>query len=171
MGADMNHLWPVIGARGVGAHVGAALLFGHAHAERDAALFPPRPEPRVVTARHDLGHELGHQRPLDRERRHRGMGHGDGTEVPGFDLRRHVEARGAAHLRGCARRRSILAPGRGRQAGGDALRHEMVVGRVKLDDVAAKALGVERSQLGWVLVRRAREVEHLGRAPVLAEGR
>jgi hypothetical protein len=47
----------------------------------------------------------------------------------------------------------------------------MVVGRVKLDDVTAKALGVERLQLGRALVGRAREVEHLGRAPVLAEGR
>ena len=32
------------GGGGIGAHVGAALLFGHAHAERHARFFPPRPE-------------------------------------------------------------------------------------------------------------------------------
>ena len=38
-------------ARHVGAHVGAALLLGHAHAERHAALGRPRREGRIVGAR------------------------------------------------------------------------------------------------------------------------
>ena len=46
-GAEKNHLCPVMryepsarapGARGIGAHVRAALLFGHAHADQSAAL-------------------------------------------------------------------------------------------------------------------------------------
>ena len=36
------------GGGDVGAHVGAALFLRHAHAERHARLFPPRPERRVV---------------------------------------------------------------------------------------------------------------------------
>ena len=47
IGADVNHLWPFSrqvpspagdATRGVGAHVGAALLLGHAHADQRAAL-------------------------------------------------------------------------------------------------------------------------------------
>jgi hypothetical protein len=42
---------------------------------------------------------------------------------------------------------------------------------MEFDDVAAKALGVEGSQDRRVLVGLPREIEHLGAAPVLAEGR
>jgi hypothetical protein len=51
IGADMNHLWPVnpveaiagaLSARRIGAHIGAALLLGHAHAERQARFFDRR---------------------------------------------------------------------------------------------------------------------------------
>ena len=158
-------------AGGIGAHVGAALLFGHAHAQRDAALLPPGPESWVIAARRDLGHELGHEFALERQRRHGSVRHGDGTEVPGLDLRGHVEAGRAQHLRGGAHRRCVLAPGRGRQTRGDALAHELVISGVKLDRVAPEALSIERLQLRRMLVGRAREIEHLGRAPVLAERR
>ena len=150
-----------LGARRVGAHVGAALPLGHAHAERDAGLLPPRPEMGIVTARHDLGAELRCERGLDRERRDRGARHGDRAEMSGLDLRRHVEARGAGDLRRRRRRRRVVAPGRAVQAGRNALGHEMVIGRMELDEVAAKALGVEGFQLRRVLVRLPREVEHL----------
>ncbi len=87
-----------LGARGVGTHVGAALLLGHAHAERDARLVRPRHEARIVAARKHLGHKLARQRRLGRERRDRCARHGDRTEVTGLDLRRHVEARRTQHL-------------------------------------------------------------------------
>src|SRR5438034_7497874 len=34
-----------------------SLLLGHAHAERDGGLFPPRPEAPVVATRHNLRHD------------------------------------------------------------------------------------------------------------------
>ena len=43
-------------ARHVGAHVGAALLLGHAHAERHAALCRPRRKARIVGARREDRH-------------------------------------------------------------------------------------------------------------------
>jgi len=45
-----------------------------------------------------------------------------------------------------------------------------VIGRVKLDEIAAIALGVECFQLRRILVGLAPELEHVGAAPMLAEG-
>jgi hypothetical protein len=47
--------------------------------------------------------------------------------------------------------------------------HERVIRRVELDLVAAEALGVERPQLGRVLIGGARRLEGRGRAPTPAE--
>ena len=68
IGADMNHLWPVsaeapapgvlaveLGARGVGAHVGAALLLGHAHAHGHGRLLREGQEAFVVGVLASLG--------------------------------------------------------------------------------------------------------------------
>jgi len=55
------------------------------------------------------------------------------------------------------------------QAGGNALGHEMMVRRMELDGVAAKALGIEGLQLRRIFVGLPREVEHRGRAPVPSE--
>ena len=41
---------------------------------------------------------------------------------------------------------------------------------MKLDEITAIALGVECFQLRWVLVGLAPELEHVGAAPMLAEG-
>ena len=153
IGADMNHLWPVmqiavaagLGARGVGAHVGAALLLGHAHAERDARSSPATAGSSGRSrATAIFGISVFDQRRLGGERRDRRARHGDRAHVPVLDLRDHVEARGARDLgrRGAARR---VRPARSRHAGRRAMlsRHEVVIGRMELDHVAAKALGVE----------------------------
>ena len=95
--------------RGVGAHVGAALLFGHAHAERHARLFPPRAKRRVVAAGDDFRRDLRQQRRLGGERRQRGARHGDRAQVPALDLRRHVVARRARRLPPAARRACLPA--------------------------------------------------------------
>ena len=51
------------------------------------------------------------------------------------------------------------------QAGFDRTRHHLMIGRMKLDDVAPKALGIEAAQLRRVLVGEPALLGHLGRTP------
>ena len=94
--------------------------------------------------------------------------------MPGLDLCRHVEARGAQDLRRClggrGRRRRVSVPGRGGEALGDARAHEIVIGRVELDGVAAEPLSVERLELRRVRVGLPSQFEHGGRAEAAAKG-
>ena len=99
-------------ARHVGADVGAALLLGHAHAQRHAALCPPWRKGRVVGARRDHRHRLRQQVRLRRQRRDRGARHGDRAEMTGLDLRCHIEFRGAHHFGSAAGRLALRGPGR-----------------------------------------------------------
>ena len=102
-----------LGARHVGAHVGAALLLGHAHAERHAALGPPR---RKATDRRlrvaMTGIAFASRSGCDRQRRDRGARHGDRAEMAGLDLRGHVELRRAHHFGRAAGRLAVRGPGR-----------------------------------------------------------
>ena len=127
------------GPRHVGAHVGAALLLGHPHAERHAALGPPRGEGRVVGACSHHRHHLGQEIRLLGQRRHGGPRHGDRAEMPGLDLRGHVEFCRAYHLGRAAGRVAGRVPGRIMHAGMGAARHQLMIGRVKLDFVAPVA--------------------------------
>ena len=154
--------------RGVGAHVGAALLLGHAHAERHAGFFPPRPKCRVVAARlTTFGTILRGQLRLGRERGKRGARHGDRAQMSGLDLRRHVEARRA---RDFGRRRAhacrLPVQVEACRPGGDALAHQLMIGRMELDRVAAKSLGVEGMQLRRILVGLPRRARTSPRCPI-----
>ncbi len=157
--------------RGIGAHVGAALLLGHAHAERDGVLLPPRDEARVIGARGDLGRQLlqdgGSTASAPTQARVMVIGH-----MWPFSTCATMKYRAArATSDGAPRALPVRGPGRGMQAGLHALGHERVIGRVELDRVAAEALGVEDLQLRRILVGEARRIEHRGRAPVAAEFR
>ena len=57
------------------------------------------------------------------------------------------------------------------QAGGHAFGHQAMVGRMEFDAVEAAALRIERTQLGRVVVREPRLLEHRRRAPMPPEGR
>ena len=171
----MNHLWPLsstwspCGAAcgDVGAHVGAALALGHAHAERDAGLLPPRQRPLVVVARQDLGLPFREHIGLRLERADAGMGHGDRAEMAALGLGREIEPHGAAGQRSGR----LAAVVRGTMdAPADALRHQRVIGGMELDEVDAVALAVHRAELGRVLVRDPPEIERLGRAVIPAAG-
>ena len=148
--------------RGIGAHVRAALFLGHAHAERDRVLFPPRPEACVVSARCDLADQFAQDRRLDRECADAGARHRDRAHVSVLDLRHHEVARRARDLGRRSRARSIGGPGRGVQASLHALGHEAVIGGMEFDRVAAEALGVENLELRDVLVGQPRRFEHRG---------
>ena len=156
-------------ARHVGAHVGAALLLGHAHAERHAALGPPWRKGRIVGAGRDHGHRLRQQVRLRRQCRDRGARHGDRAEMPGLDLRRHVEFCRAHHFGSAAGGLAVRRPGRVVHAGMGAARHQFVIGGMKLDLVAPVAAGIEGPQFWRVLVGDAAARRHRGRSPVLAE--
>ena len=156
-------------ARHVGAHVGAALLLGHAHAKRHAALGPPRREAGIIGAGRDHRHRLRQQVRLRRQCRHRRARHGDRAQMTGLDLGGHIELRGTHHFGGTSRRLAQDGPGRIVQAGVGAACHQLVIGRVKLDFVAPDAAGIERPQFGRVLVGDAAPCRHDSRTPLLPE--
>jgi len=82
------------GARGVGAHVRAALLFGHGHTDGEALLLLGRHIARVVDPRGDFRHPLRGEVGLQLQAGHGGEGHGDRAAVTSLDLRLHVELGG-----------------------------------------------------------------------------
>ena len=56
------------------------------------------------------------------------------------------------------------------QPGRDAFAHETVIGRMKLDRIAAITLGVKAMELRRIFVGLPRQREHVGGAPLLTEG-
>ncbi len=156
-------------ARDVGAHIRAALLLGHTHAHGHAALGPPRRESRIVRARAEHRHHLRAQCRIDRQRTDRGTRHGDRAQVPGLDLRGDKEFR-AAHDFGCAARGiAVFIPCRIVNAGVGTVRHQLVIGRMEFDLVAAKAARIEGLQFRRVLVGDAAALRHRRGAPMPAE--
>jgi hypothetical protein len=153
----------------VGAHVGAALLLGHAHAERHAAFCRPRRKGRIVSAGRNHRHRFRQQLRLRRQRRHRRPRHGDRTEMTGLDLGCHIELCRAHDFGRTAGRLAFRVPGRVVHAGVRTARHQLVIGGMKLDFVAAIASGIERPQLWRVLVGDAAPRRHRCRTPVLPE--
>jgi hypothetical protein len=152
----------------VGAHVGAALALGHAHAERDALLHPPRQRPGVVVARLNFRQPFLEQSGLGPECADAGVRHGDGAKVAALGLGREVEAHGPADEWSL---RLTAVVRRGVDAVADALFHQRMIGRVKFDEVEAVALAVHRPELGRILVGDAAEVERRRCAIVASAGR
>jgi hypothetical protein len=72
--------------------------------------------------------------------------------MPVLDLRDHVIARCAENLGRCGGGRAVRVPSRSVQSGCDALGHEGMIGRVKLDVIAAESLSVVCVELRSVLV-------------------
>ena len=154
------------------AHVGAALLLRHAHAEGDGGLGRGRRKARIVAVGEDARQPLGRHVRLLQQHRHGGVGHGDGAAVPRLHLRRHVEGAGAGHMRAGAPRLALLGemrPNGGMQSLGAARAHQRVVGGMERHGIAPTALPVVRRQLGRVLVGKAAALLRLGAAGNLSE--
>ena len=134
-------------ARGVGAHVRAALLLGHRHPAQRARLVGPA-ELGVVARggqpRHPLGGHLG----LGAQGRDRGEGHRDRAAEARLGLARAHVGRGARDVGA----RPVGAPRQRVQFLLDAGAHERVPRGVELDLVAAVAEAVVRVQHRRVLV-------------------
>jgi len=87
------------GARGVGAHVGSALLFGHAHAHGQAGLVAPDLERRLVGAAGEAGFPVPVDRGVVLERGGHRVAHGDGAQDGGLEFGEEHEAGGAQLVR------------------------------------------------------------------------
>ena len=127
-----------VGTGGVGAHIGAALLLSHGHADGRAGFLLDRQIARVVLGGEDFRQPLLGHIGLQLERRHAGEGHGQWATTAGFGLAVQVAHGGARHL--CASAR--VGPGHGRQAVFDGRTHQLVIGRVKLHQIGAMAIAV-----------------------------
>ena len=169
LAGDDISLAVAFGARGVGAHVGAALTLRHAHADGHAALVPPRREGRIVTAGAEHRHDLRAQCRICRQRAHRGARHGDRAQMSGLDLRRHKEFCRPHHFGRIAGRLACRRPGRAMQPGARTVRHQFMIRRVEFDLVAAIAARIERFQLRRIVVGEAAALGHRARAPEPAE--
>ena len=153
------------GARGVGAHVRAALLLRHAHADRDAALLGRgRAEIAVVGARQEPRRPFAEQVRRMPQRRQRRVRHGHRAEMPAFRLRRHVERAARARCRSPASL-SLAVEGGAMQAGEHRAPHQRVIGRVEIHLVDALAACVVALQLRRVAVGEPGEFPRLVRAP------
>ena len=158
-GADGN------GARRIGAHVRAALLLGHRHADRHALLLLGGNVARIVDARLDLRQPLRGEVSLQFETGRRGEGHGDRAAVAGLDLGLHVGARGARHMRAFAR----IGPGRRMKPVLDRGLHQRVIGGVEADEIDAPPVSIVGVELGRILIRERPELQEFRRSGAGAE--
>ena len=144
-------MWPVIsqrvpvrdGARGVRAHVGAALLLGHRHAHERAVVVARPRHPRLPLGRHVR---------LLAQRRDRRVGHRDRAHHARVHLAPDEEERGAHDVAAGLR----VPPGERVDLALDRLAQAPVPGRVELDLVHALAVAVVRAQDRLVALGRAR---------------
>ena len=143
------------GARGVGAHVRAALLLGHRHADQRAALGRDRRNRRIVLVRQDLGQPLARERRGIAQRRHGGKSHRDRAAHAALDLVQQEGGGGAGDMRA----RPRLGPGQVVHALGLRPFHQGVPGRVEREPRRSAGRSgrssAARADGGWP-ARRAR---------------
>ena len=140
-----------LGARGVGAHVRAALLLGHRHPAERAALVVGQRQPRLPLRR-----QLG----VAPQRRDRRVGHRDRAHDAGVGLRPQAHQRGAGDVGARAR----VAPRQRVDLALDRAAQQPVPGRVEVDVVDAVAVAVVGLQPRRVALGAAAVLLRLGRA-------
>ncbi|VBF61568.1 Uncharacterised protein [Burkholderia pseudomallei] len=143
----------------VAAHVGAALLFGHAHADHHRAFLRQRRIARVVLACIELVAQRRKEGRFSLQHRNARERHRERAERAGFELRVQ-EIAGAARghrARPRVRERQRVQPF-GAQPG-----KQLVPARVEFECVDPLAARAVRRELGCVPVREIGEREHIGR--------
>ena len=139
-------------ARGIRAHVGTALLLGHAHADQTAFFGFDRNIPAVIDPGEEPRHPVARELGIAAQDGDRTVGHGCRTERPALHLRLHQVARGACHVRTGAGATALARPrGAVIAACRDAL-HERVPGRMEFDRIDALAAHVVALQRGRVTI-------------------
>jgi hypothetical protein len=153
-----------IGAGGVGAHVGAALLLGHGHADGGPGFMGDADVARVVFGVEDFRQPDVSQIRLQAQGRHTGEGHGQRATGAGFGLAVQVGQAGAGHMGARLRMR----PGQRRQAVLDGRAHQFVIRRVELHQIDAMAITVMAAEQRFVLIRQepGRHQRATGQRPV-----
>ena len=151
--------------RGVATHIGAALLFSHAHADEDGGLLAPRQIACVVLPGVETRPQIGKQRGLFLQDGDAGERHRRRAQRAGFDLRLHEVTGGAR--RPCTRARV------GERQGLQPLAAHQAEQRVPgggeadgIDSLAGAAVGVEFRVIG---VGLRGPLQRLGRAELVTE--
>ena len=108
---------------GVGAHVGAALLFSHGHAQGHPGLLADIDIARVILGGQHFGQPDGSEVRLQAQGRHAGEGHGQGAAAARFGLAVQVGHGCAGHMGAGLR----VGPGQGRQAVFNRRAHQLMV--------------------------------------------
>ncbi len=155
------------GARRVGAHIRAALFFGHRHADRQSGLLARGHVARIVGAGVDFRQPLACQRRLLGDAGRGGESHGDRAAVARLDLRLHVIARGARDMGAGAR----IGPRRRMQPEFDRAAHQLVIGGMVANEVDPVAVAVVSVELGQVAIGERAQFQRLGRSEPGAEAR
>jgi hypothetical protein len=160
---------PEVFARGLGprricAHVGATLLFGHAHAERDRTLVHEWHEALVIGRRGELRPPGRVDRSVVAQRRRHCVGHRYRAKDRRLEL-------GEEHERRCALDVAAwrLAPRRAVQTVLQREPHQRVVTGMELDLIDTPSEAVVRAQRRRVRIGQPGVHLHLGRAGVAAE--
>ena len=149
------------GPRGVGPHVGSALLLGHRHAEEGAPLARSA-ERAVVVARQEPRHPCLCEHTILRDDGDGRVRHRDRAGVAGFDLREEHEGGGASDVRP----RFRVRPGGGVRARRHGCCDNPVIRGVVVDLVDAMPVRVEGPQLGLHAIRPLGVVLELGGADI-----
>ncbi len=153
------------GAGRVRAHVAAALLFRHAHADQGAALLIDRERTGIVVIGEDFRQPALSKGAGAAQSGHAGIGHRHRALGAVFDLAEQQISAGARDLGARAR----VEPGSGMGAGADQHAHQFMPGRMEFDFVDALTGTIEGMQTRPVRVRQARQVKHLGAAELRAQ--
>ena len=149
----------------IGAQVRAALVLGHAHADKCRSLQTRRPKAAIVFAR------VNSRQPFVRDLRrvpqcrHRAIGHRERAINAAFDLPEHVSPGGAGHVRA----RFWICPRTRMKTSLEGDFEQLMPGRVKLDFVEPVTVTVECTKLRRELVGIETELHGLGLAEPSAQ--
>ena len=156
-----------VGPGGVGAHIGTALLFGHAHTDSQRLLFRMRHVTGIIGIVENLRQPFLCQRGRQLDRGHRGKGHGQRAAM----ARLHLSLQIALCRTGHMGTRPGIRPGSRMNPGLQTQRHQAMVGLVVLHGVHAIALTVVGEELRLVLVGQEAPFDHFRAAGFGSVGR
>ncbi len=148
------------GGRGVGAHIAAALLLRHSHADHDGGLVGGRRKTRIVTSRQNERQPVTREVFFLHQHGNGRVGHGQRTAVTRLQLGRQIKPRRSHHMGGGPLRATsgsqmrpdrVIEPFRARDA------HQLVVGRMVRDNIQPAAVPVVRLEPRERRIRLSRQ--------------
>ncbi len=154
-------------AGGIAEHVRSPLLFGHSHADKQAALLAAGEKVRIVAVAHQRRQPVGKRRRHQclQQRRSR-RGHGHRAQRSRLYLRVQHKARRAGNKsagKGLRLPRQIMHPVSAQPL------HQQVPGRMKAHVVQPRSAGIVAQQLGRVDVGEPPELQRLCGSQLLAD--